>query len=70
MRNSFRESHFKIWKMRIDKHVQNSINMSIDDLPDEPYRIWFEDTNMTPLLVSHFVLYKNGFQLESDINMI
>ena len=49
-RTSTRESHFTIWKSRIEKHVQTQLNLDItlDDLPDECYRIWFDETHLTP----------------------
>lgn len=62
MRNSYRESHFTIWKNRIEIHLQNVLpNIKLDDLPDEPYRNWFEDSPMTPYQVSQFILERNGF---------
>lgn len=62
MRNSYRESHFTIWKSRIEKHIQNVFpNIQLKDLPDEPYRDWFEDSPMTPHEVSQFILHRNGF---------
>lgn len=51
MRISTRDSHFHIWKSR----VQNHVGCELDDLPDEPYRIWFEETNFTPLEVANII---------------
>lgn len=63
MRNSCRNSHFLIWKYRIEKHMQNitQFYITLDDIPDEPYRIWFEDTHWTPYEVAEFILMRNGF---------
>ena len=49
-RTSYRDSHFQIWKNRIEEHVQTQLNMDItlDDLPDECYRMWFDETHFTP----------------------
>ena len=56
-RNSFRESHFHIWKWRVQHHVQNNLDVEIklDDLPDESYRIWFEETCFTPKEVANYI---------------
>ena len=54
MRDSYRESHFQIWKQRIESHV----GIKLDEIPDEPYRYWFEETHMTPKEIS--VLIKNN----------
>jgi len=55
MRDSFRESHFLIWKQRIENHV----GVKLDKIPDEPYRYWFEETHMTPHEIS-MIIYKNN----------
>ena len=49
-RTSNRESHFQIWKNRIEQHVQTLLNnnITLDDLPDECYRMWFDETHFTP----------------------
>ena len=49
-RTSLRESHFKIWKTRIEHHVQDQLDfcITLDDLPDECYRMWFDETHFTP----------------------
>ena len=56
MRSSFRESHFQIWKHRIEQHV----GWDLEDLPDETYRIWFENTNLTPKDVAHIIFNNNS----------
>jgi len=56
MRDSFRESHFLIWKQRIENHV----GMNLDEIPDEPYRYWFEETHMTPKEIS-IIIKSNNF---------
>jgi hypothetical protein len=58
-RTSHRESHFKIWKGRVEKHVQTILNMniSLDDLPDEDYRVWFDQTNTSPKDVAKYISY-------------
>ena len=62
MRNSYSDSHFQIWKNRIEVHIKKVLDdVLLDDLPDEPYRIWFEETHMTPLEVSNKILIRNGF---------
>ena len=57
MRTSQRESHFQIWKNRIEQHVQYYLDMNItlDELPDENYRIWFNETNFTPKQVGFYI---------------
>ena len=64
-RSSFRESHFQIWKNRIEKHVQNELdlNLTLDDLPDECYRMWFDETHFTPKEIASHITH-------SYINMI
>ena len=48
MRTKYKNSFFKIWKERIEKHIYKMTELNLDDLPDEPYRIWFEETNYNP----------------------
>lgn len=64
MRTSTRESHFIIWKNRIEKHIQTHFDykITLDDFPDEPYRMWFEESNAYPkeisdIIVSHLYDY-------------
>ena len=63
MRNSYRDSHFNIWKNRIEKNIQNKLpfHITLDSIPDEPYRVWFEETHWTPNEVAELVLFRNGF---------
>ena len=42
-RTSFTENHFQIWKNRINNYVYQRIGWNLDDLPDQPYRLWFDD---------------------------
>lgn len=65
MRNSFTNSQFVIWKKRIESHV----GMELDELPDEPYRFWFEETHMTPKEIANIILENNHLN-EKDINNI
>lgn len=60
MRDSKRDSHFFIWKSRVEKHMQRCLDtdMTLDDLPDEMYRIWFDETDFTPKEVGEFISYK------------
>ena len=60
MRTSMRDSHFFIWKDRVEHHFQNMINMNIPltDIPDEPYRIWFDETNFTPKQIAEHIYGK------------
>ena len=60
MRDSFRESHFLIWKQRIENHV----GMNLDEIPDEPYRYWFEETHKTPLEISILIKINNNLPLK------
>ena len=57
MRTSFRDSHFVIWKNRVEYHLQKFLNIAIplDDLPDEAYRIWFDETSFTPKQVGEYI---------------
>ena len=55
-RTSFTNSQFKIWKERINNYVYNKISHHLDDLPDQPYRLWFEEGFLKPSHVSHIVL--------------
>ena len=55
MRDSYRESHFQIWKQRIENHV----GIKLDEIPDESYRYWFEETHMTPKEISVLIKYNN-----------
>ena len=59
-RSSFRESHFQIWKNRIENHVQTQLNLDVplEDLPDECYRMWFDETDFTPSEIATYVSYK------------
>lgn len=34
---------FKEWKEQVDKIVQQETGLSTDDLPDQPYRQWYDD---------------------------
>ena len=58
MRSSTRDSHFDIWKKRIEQHVQNQLGseITLDDLPDECYRIWFDETHFTPKHVANHIV--------------
>ena len=55
-RTSFTNNHFQVWKNRIDNYVYNKIGWNLDDLPDQPYRQWFEDGYLKPHNVVHIVL--------------
>ena len=55
MRDSYRETHFQIWKQRIENHV----GIKLDNIPDEPYRFWFEETHMTPKEISRLIKHHN-----------
>ena len=59
-RTSFRESHFQIWKSRIQHHVQTQLqlNITLDELPDEMYRLWFDETSMTPTDVANVIVHR------------
>lgn len=37
------EKNFERWKRSVDRAVESRIGLSADDLPDCPYRDWFED---------------------------
>jgi len=58
MRDSYRESHFQIWKQRIENHV----GIKLDEITDEPYRYWFEETHMTPIEISMIIKKKMYLQ--------
>jgi len=60
MRNSFRDTHFKIWKSRVEQYV----GFSLDDLPDEPYRIWFEETSFSPTEVANIIKQHNMLTIQ------
>ncbi len=55
-RTSFTNSQFSVWKQRIDNYVYNKIGHHLDDLPDQPYRLWFEEGFLKPSHVSYIVL--------------
>ena len=55
MRTQFRESHFLIWKQRIENHV----GINLDELPDESYRAWFEESSLTPSEAARIILRNN-----------
>mgnify|MGYP006113571701 CR=1 FL=1 len=55
-RSSFTNSHFKIWKKRIDKYVYDTIKYHLDDLPDLSYMQWFKEGHLQPRQVSYIVL--------------
>jgi len=57
MRTSTRDTHFQIWKERINNHVIKHIDLTVDDLPDQPYRIYFEETDMTPLELAGIIIH-------------
>ena len=61
-RTSFTDSQFTVWKQRIDNYVFDRIGHHLDDLPDQPYRSWFEQGFLKPLHISHIVL-GNYYQL-------
>ena len=56
MRTSHRESHFWIWKKRIENHV----GLFLDDLPDEPYRFLFDETDLRPKEVAYIIHLNNN----------
>ena len=61
-RTSFTDSQFIVWKQRIDNYVYNIIGQHLDNLPDQPYRAWFEQGFLKPSHISHIVL-GNYYQL-------
>ena len=63
-RKSFKESHFKRWKQRINNYVINEIGIHIDDLPDLPYRFFFEKSYLKPKDISYIVL-ENFYQIDN-----
>lgn len=34
---------FEEWKEEVNKTVEREIALSCDDLPDQPYRQWYDD---------------------------
>jgi len=34
---------FDMWKRRVDSAVERAASLSADDLPDCPYRDWYDD---------------------------
>lgn len=60
-RKSLTDNHFYIWKGRIEQHVLKEINYLLDDLPDQPYRYWFEQGYLTPKQVS-IIIIANYYQ--------
>ena len=55
-RTSFTENHFQTWKNRINTYVYQKIGWNLDDLPDQPYRLWFDDGYLKPSQVACVVL--------------
>ena len=55
-RTSYKDSHFYIWKQRIDNHVFKHIHIHLDDLPDEQYRSYFESSSLTPKQISSKII--------------
>ena len=67
-RKSRKDSHFYIWKMRIEKHIQKQLSITtfLDDLPDERYRHWFEKTNISPIQMANYIITINQFHLSTQ----
>jgi hypothetical protein len=65
-RKSLKEHHFKRWKQRINIYVLNHIGFELDELPDMPYRHWFEKSNLKPKDIYNVVV-ANFYLLNLDI---
>ena len=46
MKNDIPDHNFKEWMGIVDRKIQGLTGMSVDDLPDQCYRDWF-DSGMT-----------------------
>lgn len=54
---------FEEWKEQINTFVKSEINLDVDELPDMPYRLWYDNNNLTPKEVSFIIIgdfYKNA----------
>ena len=54
---------FDDWKNEINQIVQTKIGCNLDELPDMPYRLWYDNNNLTPKEVSFIIIgdfYKNA----------
>ena len=58
---------FDEWKLQINKYVKNQINLDVDELPDCPYRTWYDNGNLTPKEVSYIIL--GDYYRNSDIEV-
>ena len=54
---------FEEWKEQINTFVKSEIKLDVDELPDMPYRVWYDNDNLTPKEVSYIIIgdfYKNA----------
>lgn len=54
---------FVAWMNRVEKHVMDRLGCSIIDLPDENYRISFENGN-SPKDMASYVVQNNSYLVE------
>ena len=56
---------FKIWMKRVSKIIFGTLDISLDDLPDENYRINY-DAGMSVELMAEIVINNNQFDYRED----
>lgn len=69
---------FEEWKLRIERIVSREFEMTIylDELPDQPYRIWYDTKIYTPEDVAGLIiddlndLYETGYEVQTEENAI
>ena len=58
---------FDQWKERINEYVKSEIKLDVDELPDMPYRIWYDNNNLTPKEVSYIII--GDFYRNTDVEV-
>jgi hypothetical protein len=56
---------FEEWKNEINNNVKNEINIDIEDLPDQNYRVLFDNNTLSSRAVS-FIILGNFFNYVID----
>ena len=55
------QADFDLWIQNVDSLIVGTVGIGIDDLPDAPYRAWF-DQQMRPSDAAMAALESSGFE--------
>lgn len=60
--------NFDNWKNKINGYVYEEINITLDDLPDQNYRIWYDSNKLSPKNLAIIILGDYYKQFIEELN--